>query len=149
MQQQLLSAGQGLAAAPKLPRGPASTSSNPRKEKKRKEKRVPDNSPNNNNPATNTGPNTHTYADALRTPATQPHPPTEHAKHATNVEGWENLQKKSQGKKTTVPKLIPTMYPQAEQEVTCHFPSASPSEATLHAERKHTTRQAIADAVLH
>jgi hypothetical protein len=149
MQQQLLSAGQGPAAAGKLPGGNGSTSTNPRKEKKRKEKRVPDNSPNNNNPATNTGPNTHTYADALRTPATHPHPPTDHTKHATNVEGWENLRKRSQGKKAVVPKLIPTMYPQAEREVTCHFPSASPAEAAIHAERNHTARQVIADAALH
>jgi len=48
-----------------------------------------------------------------------------------------------------MPKLIPTMYPQAERKVMCHFPAASPAEAAAHAERDYIARQVVADAALH
>ena len=65
MQQQLLSAAQGPAATK--------------------------NKYNANSPPTNNGTSIRTYADAAKAPTAQPHPPTEHATYATNVEGWENL----------------------------------------------------------
>jgi len=41
------------------------------------------------------------------------------------------------------------MYPQAEREVKCHFPTATPTKAAAHAERNYSARQAISDAVFH
>jgi len=149
MQQQLLSAAQGPAATAKPTGGPSNIGSNPKKERKRKGKGATENKYNANNPPTNNGTSTCTYADAAKAPIAQPHPPTEHTTHATNVEGWENLKKKTQGRKPATPKLIPTMYPQAEQEVTCHFPVASPTEAATHAEQDYNACQVIADAALH
>jgi len=96
MQQQLLSAAQGPAATAKPTGGPSNTGPNPKKERKRKGKGVTKNKYNANSPPTNNGTSTHTYADTAKTPITQPHPPTEHATNATNVEGWENLKKKTQ-----------------------------------------------------
>ena len=87
MQQQLLSAAQGPAATAKPTGGPSNTGPNPKKERKRKGKRATENKYNANSPPTNNGTSTHTYADAAKTPIAQPHPPTEHATHATNVEG--------------------------------------------------------------
>jgi len=134
MQQQLLLSAQGPAATTNPTRGPSNIGPNPKKERKRKGKGATENKYNANNPLTNNGTSTRTYADTTKAPIAQPHPPTEHATHATNVEGWENLKKKTQGRKPSTPKLIPTMYPQAEREVTCHFPTASPTEAATHAE---------------
>jgi len=134
MQQQLLSAAQGPATTAKPTGGPSNNGPNPKKERKRKGKGATENKYNANSPPTNNGTNIRTYADAAKAPTAQPHPPTEHATHATNVEGWENLRKKTQAKKPAMPKLIPTMYPQPEREVTCHFPAATPAEATTHAE---------------
>ena len=147
--QQLLSATQGPAATAKPAGGPRNTSPNPKKERKRKGKGAIENNYNVNNPPTNNSTSTHTYADAAKTPTAQPNPPTEHAIHATNVEGWENLKKKTQGRKPAIAKLIPTMYPQAECEVTCHFPGASPAEAALHAKQDCITRQTITNTALH
>jgi len=134
MQQKLLSAAQGPATTTKPTGGPSNIGLNPKKERMRKGKGVTENKYNANNPLTNNGTSTRTYTDAAKTQTVQPHPPTEHATYATNVEGWENLKKKTQGRKPTTPKLIPTMYPQAEREVTCHYPAASPTEAATHAE---------------
>jgi len=103
MQQQLLSAGWGAATTTKSPQGLSNTNISPKKERRRKGRRATDKNPNHNSLATNTGPNTYTYANAARTPPAQPHLPTEQATHATNTEGWENLRKKSQGKKTAAP----------------------------------------------
>jgi len=110
-----------------------------------------DNTNNSNDPATttNTRPTTRTYADAAKAPAAQPHPPTEHTTRTTNPEGWENLRKRSYGKKNAPPKLVPTMYPQAEREVTCHFIIGSPTEAAAHAGRDYNARQAVSDAALY
>jgi len=47
-----------------------------------------------------------------------------------------------------MPKLIPTIYPQAEREVTCRFPAASPPEAATHAERDYIASQVATDAAL-
>jgi len=149
MQQQLLSAAQGPAATAKPAGGPSITSPNPKKERKRKGKGATENKYNVNNLQTNNSTSTHTYADAAKTPTAKPHPPSEHATHATNVEGWENLKKKTQGRKPATSKLILTMYPQAEHKVTCHFPAASPAKATIHAERDYIARQVIADTALH
>jgi len=87
MQQQLLSAAQGPAAPAKLTGGPSNIGSNPKKERKRKGKGATENKYNTNNPLTNNSTSTRSYADTAKTPTTQPHPPTEHATHATNVEG--------------------------------------------------------------
>jgi len=87
MQQQCLLAVQGSAATAKLTRGPSNTGSTPKKEKKRKGKGATENKYNANNPPTNNGTSTRTYADAAKAPIVQPHPPTEHATHTTNVEG--------------------------------------------------------------
>jgi len=149
MQQQLLSAAQGPAATAKPSGDQSNTGPNPKKERKRKGKGATKNKYNANSPPTNNGTSTRTYADAAKAPTAQPHPPTEHATHATNVEGWENLRKKTQARKPAMPKLIPTMYPQAEREVTCHFPAASPAEAATHAERDYIARQVAVDAALH
>jgi len=149
MQQQLLSVAQGPAATAKPTGDQSNSSPNPKKERKKKGKGAAENKQNVNSPPTNNGTSIRTYADAAKAPTAQPCPPTEHATHATNVEGWENLRKKTQAKKPAMPKLIPTMYPQAEREVTCHFLAASPAEAATHAERDYTARQVTADAALH
>jgi len=149
MQQQLLSAAQGPTATAKPSGDQSNTGPNPKKERKRKGKGATENKYNANSPPTNNGTSTRTYADAAKAPTAQPHPPTEHATHATNVEGWENLRKKTQARKPAMSKLNPTMYPQAKREVTCHFPAASPAEAPTHAERDYIARQVAADAALH
>jgi len=149
MQQQLLSAAQGPAATTKPTRGPSNIGPNPKKERKRKGKGATENKYNANNPPTNNGTSTRTYADAAKAPIVQPYPPTEHSTHTTNIEGWENLKKKTQGMKPAKPKRIPTMYPQAEREDTCHFPATSPAEAATHAERDYIACQVIADVALH
>jgi len=59
------------------------------------------------------------------------------------------LKKKTQGRKPATPKLIPTMYPQAEREVMCHFPTKSLAETATHAEQNYIARQAVADTALH
>jgi len=87
MQQQLLSATQGPAATAKPTGSPSNTGPNPKKEKKRKEKGATENKYNANNPPTNNSTSIRTYADAAKAPIAQPHPPTEHATHTTNVEG--------------------------------------------------------------
>ena len=95
MQQQLLSATQGPAATTKPTRDQSNTSPNPKKERKRKGKGDTENKYNANSPPTNNSTSIRTYADAARAPTAQPHPPTEHATHTINVEGWENLKKKT------------------------------------------------------
>jgi len=149
MQQQLLLAAQGPAATAKPPGVPSNIGPNPKKERKRKGKGATENKYNANNPPTNNGTITRTYADAAKTPTAQPHPPTEHATYATNIEGWENLKKKTQERKSATPKLIPTMYPQAEPVVRCHFPAVFPTEVATHVERDYIARQVIVDVALH
>jgi len=141
MQQQLLSATHGPATAAKPTGGPSNTSSKPKKERKRKGKRATEKNYNVNSPPTNNSTSTHRYADAAKTPTAQPHAPTKHTINATNVEGWENLKKKTQVRKPATPKLIPTIYPQAKHEETCHFSSASPTEAALHAKRDYIRKK--------
>ena len=149
MQQQILLVTQGPTTTAKLTGDPSNIGPNPKKERKRKGKGATKNKYNANNPPTNNGTSTLTYADATKTPTAQPHQPTEHATHATNIEGWENLKKKTQGRKPATPKLIQTIYPQDEQEVTRHFPATSPAEAATHAERDYIAHQVVADAALH
>jgi len=149
MQQQLLSAAQGPATTTKPSGDQSNTGPNPTKQRKRKGKGATENKYNANSPPTNNGTSILTYADAAKAPTAQPHPPTEHATHATNVEGWENLKKQTQVRKPAMPKVIPTMYPQAECEVTCHFLAASPAEAATHTERDYIALQVTADAALH
>jgi len=64
----------------------------------------------------------------------------------TDTKGWTTLKVGGQKKKVVVPKLIPTIYPKAEREVTCHFPSENTD--TSPTEQDHTTRQAAADVAL-
>jgi len=111
MQQQLLSVAQGPTATAKPTGDQSNTGPNPKKERKIKGKGATENKYNANSPPTNNGTSIRTYADAAKAPTAQPRPPTKHATHATNVEGWENLRKKTQAKKPAMPKLIPTMYP--------------------------------------
>jgi hypothetical protein len=61
---------------------------------------------------------------------------------------WTTLKAGGQ-RKTTAPKLIPTIYPQAEREVTCHFESENPADiTTMDTDRPYPMRQAEADAAL-
>jgi len=151
VQQQLRSTKRRPAPSAQPTGARAPTDANPKQERRRKEKRANNNNADNNEPntTTNTRPTTCTYADAVKTPTAQSQSPTKQTKHATNVEGWENLRKRSQGKKPAPPKLVPTMYPQAEYEVTCHFSTATPTEAAVYAERHYSACQAISDAALH
>jgi len=93
--QQLLLAAQGPAATAKPTGGPSNIGPNPKKERKKKGKGATENKYNANNRPTNNGTSTCTYADATKAPIAQPHPPTEHATHATNVEEWENLKEEN------------------------------------------------------
>ena len=151
VQQQLLSTTRRPAPSVKPTGARAPTNANPKQERRRKGKRANNNNADNNKPntTTNTHPTTRTYADAAKTPTAQPQSPTEQSTHATNVEGWENLRKRSQGKNPAPPNLVPTMYPQAEREVTCQFPAETPTEAGARTERSYSARQAISDAALH
>jgi len=76
MQQQLLLAAQDPATTTKPIRGPSNIGPNPKKERKRKGKGATENKYNANNPPTNNGTSTGTYADAAKAPIAQPHPPT-------------------------------------------------------------------------
>jgi hypothetical protein len=79
-------------------------------------------------------------------------PPTAPAENTndSNTRGGETVDNKKEKKKKTVPpKLIPTIYPQAEREVKCHFASSNdPEQAKIHAERSPENRQQIADTAL-
>jgi len=67
----------------------------------------------------------------------------------TNARGWETVPPKQQKPKATLPKLIPTNYPQAEREVTCYFQNGDMdnSKGTL-AEKTYNERQTMADMAL-
>ena len=67
----------------------------------------------------------------------------------TNVRGWETVPPKQQKPKATLPKLIPTNYPQAEREVTCYFQNGDTdnSKGTL-AEKTYNERQTMAATAL-
>jgi hypothetical protein len=64
---------------------------------------------------------------------------------ATSKE-WTTLKVGGQ-KKATVPKLIPTIYPQTEREVTCYFTRNKEPDA-IHVEQDYNTRQIAADVAL-
>jgi len=100
VQQQLVSTERRSAPSAKPSGARAPTDANPKQGRRRKEKRANNNNADNNEPntTTNTRPTTRTYADAAKTPTAQPQSPTEQTTHATNVEGCENLRKRSQGR---------------------------------------------------
>jgi hypothetical protein len=62
----------------------------------------------------------------------------------TGTKGWTTL-KAGRQQKSATPKLIPTVYPQAEREVTCHFATESD---TASVEQDYAVRQAAADTAL-
>ena len=78
-----------------------------------------------------------------------PAPPSEKETPATNTRGWETVKSGGQQKKATPPKLIPTIYPQAEREVMCHFLGENINNSIeLLEESNHIGRQATADVAL-
>jgi len=89
-----------------------------------------------------TGSNGPTYAAVASTAAALPIlTPT-----TTDTKGWTTLKAGGQKKKMTTPKLIPTIYPKAEREVTCYFTTDNTDPITT--EQDHTVRQAAADTAL-
>jgi hypothetical protein len=67
----------------------------------------------------------------------------------TNTRGWETVPPKAQKPKASLPKLIPTNYPQAEREVTCHFQSGNTDNTNgIHTEKTYQERQSLADLAL-
>ena len=67
---------------------------------------------------------------------------------STSTKEWTTLRTGGQ-KRKTVPKLIPTIYPQAEREVTCHFENENPVDSTtMDTDRTYSIRQAEADVAL-
>jgi len=67
---------------------------------------------------------------------------------STDTRGWETVPPKPKTKAST-PKLIPTKYPQAEQEVTCHFQNGGTNSTNgIQPEKTYSERQLIADVAL-
>jgi hypothetical protein len=67
----------------------------------------------------------------------------------SNPRRWETVQHAVQKPKTSPPKLILTKYPQAEREVTCHFPNVSnTSDGTSQPEKTYVEQQALVDIAL-
>jgi hypothetical protein len=67
----------------------------------------------------------------------------------TNTRRWETVSTVAQKRKTPTPKLIPTKYPQAEREVTCHFPNGKTNDTiNIQLDKTYAERQAIADTAL-
>jgi len=67
---------------------------------------------------------------------------------SANTRGWETIPPKLKTKAST-PKLIPTKYPQAEREVTCHFQSGGTNSTNgFQPEKTYSERQMIADLAL-
>ena len=68
----------------------------------------------------------------------------------TNTRVWETIQSGGKKPKAPTPKLIPTKYPQAEREVTCHFHSVNADNTNgIQPDKSYTERQAITDVALH
>ena len=68
---------------------------------------------------------------------------------APNTRGWETVQTGTKKTKAPIPKLIPTKYPQAEREVTCHFQNGGRGGMTgIQPEKTYSEQQAIADTAL-
>jgi hypothetical protein len=88
-----------------------------------------------------TGSNGPTYAAVASAANAKPTP----TQKSADTRGWTTL-RAGGGKKTATPKLIPTTYPKAEREVTCHFPSEN-TDAT-HTQEDYVARQATADVAL-
>jgi len=68
----------------------------------------------------------------------------------TNTRGWETVPSGTKKTKApTPPKLIPTKYPQAEREVTCHFKNDNSDDATgIQSTKSFAERQTMADVAL-
>jgi len=67
------------------------------------------------------------------------------------MRGWETVQNRPQKPKapTSTAKLIPTKYPQAEREVTCHFQNGNTDIAnSIQSDKTYAERQAVADTAL-
>jgi hypothetical protein len=105
--------------------------------KKKKEKQPADRA--NTNTNGNTSP---TYAAIATAAQTSPVPMT------PDTTGWTTLKVGGQkDKKIPTPKLIPTMYPQAEREVTCYF-TREEAPDTTNPEQDYAARQTAADVAL-
>jgi len=67
---------------------------------------------------------------------------------SANTHGWETIPLKLKTKAST-PKLIPTKYPQAKREVTCHFQSGGTDSTNgIQPEKTYSEWQMIADLAL-
>jgi len=91
--------------------------------------------------ASATGNDNPTYAAVAATVVSTP------SAMITDTEGWTTLKTGGQKKKPVVPKLISTIYPKAEREVTCYFPTENTDITPT--EQDHTVRQRAADIALH
>ena len=92
-------------------------------------------------------------AAAATTTATGTTPPVPSATPPTtptNTRGWETVPSGGKKPKAPTPKLIPTKYPQAEREVTCHFQNVNADGTNgIWPDKTYAERQAIADVALH
>jgi hypothetical protein len=90
---------------------------------------------------------------AAATTATDPAPPVPSVTPQTtptNTRGWETVPSGGKKPKAPTPKLIPSKYPQAEREVTCHFQNVNADDANgTRPDKTYAERQAIADMALH
>jgi hypothetical protein len=138
LQQQVL-AYQG--SAQRTPEASATTPTSSRKEPKKKRENQTVGAAAVNTDG-NAGP---TYAAVAATPAAV----SAVLKESPGTKGWTTLRPGGQKKKNATPKLIPTIYPQAEREVTCHFGSENPADVTtMDTDRTYSMRQAEADVAL-
>jgi len=68
---------------------------------------------------------------------------------APNTRGWKTVQTGTKKTKAPIPKPIPTIYPQAEREVTCHLQNGGSGGMTaIQPEKTYSERQVIADTAL-
>jgi len=138
LQQQTLTSRTSVQHVPQIPgaaTGPAKKEPKKKNEKQTASQVMADNTRTSNNL---------TYtAVAANKPAIPPamEPPV-------GTSSWTTMKTVSQKKKSATPKLIPTIYLQAERDVTCHFMKESPPEMGMDADRTHSIRQAEADVAL-
>jgi len=112
----------------------------PPKKDPRKKREKPSTNP---TAATNTSINNPTYAAVATTAMAAPTALTTH-----NNKSWTTLKVGGQkDRKSMMPKLIPTIYPPTEREVTCYFNSDNQPDTT-HMERDHVVRQVAVDKAL-
>jgi hypothetical protein len=138
LQQQVLTYQDGIQGIREIP---AVTPTLNKKDPRKKKEKQPANQTNINtkgNTNGNTNPTYATVAAAL--------PGGTVTVGGTTGKEWTTLKAGGQ-KKATVPKLIPTIYPQTEREVTCYFTRNEGPDA-IHVEQDYNTRQIAADVAL-